>query len=409
MPALTAEVVAVGDELLSGRVIDNNSNHIDQVLGRHGYRIERHQTVPDDVTTIAQVVQAAAQRAPVVLVTGGLGPTEDDLTFAALAAALGVELRFDPEVWTAIVARFAARGREPSAAQRRQALLPSGASVLENGAGIAPGIEVRLGSARVFALPGVPREMRWMLEHAVLPRLPRGTELHRRTVSAAGLGESAVEAAVAPVLAEHPDVKVGYRTRGPENDVELSSEHERSLELAAGAAAAALGAAFLPEGSVERAVVAALGQRKQTLALAESCTGGWVCKLITDVPGASAALVGGVVAYANSAKESLLGVPGPLIEAEGAVSEAVARSMAAGARDRLGATWGLSITGVAGPGGGTLHKPVGTVWVGLAGPDRSLAHRLELPGLDRDEVRSRSAKLALDRLRRALTEDTERL
>lgn len=411
----SAEVIAIGDELLSGETVDTNSSHIDRALEAQGYSVLHHQAVPDDEELIAEALDTACRRSDAVITTGGLGPTQDDLTFASVARCLGVELEFHPPTWDRIVRRFESRGRTPTANNRRQALLPAGGEPILNEAGTAPGFTAEWHGARFFVLPGVPREMRWLLEHAVLPRLPPGEKVQRRTLSAASIGESALEAEIASVVAAHPAVRFGYRTQIFVNQVKLlgrGPHAEEALEAAAAAVRAKLGRRFFGEGDVtlEAATLEALRSAAQTVATAESCTGGYLAKVLTDVPGSSSAVVGGVVAYANEVKVGLLGVDSADLEREGAVSETVARQMASGARDRLGATWGVSTTGVAGPGGGTEAKPVGTVWLALAGPRGVESWRLEWSPRGRDGIRFATVRSALDRLRRSiLDEGTERL
>lgn len=403
----TVEIIAIGDELLSGETVDTNSSHADFVFEGHGYTVLRHHTVADDVEVIAGALREASRRAKVVLTTGGLGPTRDDVTFEGLGRAMGVPLEHDASTWSRIEARYASFGRTPTENNRRQAQLPRGSEVLVNEVGTAPGLRAELGGATVFVLPGVPREMRWLLEHQVLPRLTLGEPVRRRTLKVAGIGESALEAELAPVLAEHPSVRFGFRTRVFENQLKIlarGAEAEAQLAAAEQAARQALGSRCfgVDDATLESAVLDALRSADQTVATAESCTGGWISKLLTDVPGSSSSVMGGVVAYANEVKVSLLGVELEALEAQGAVSEVVARQMAEGVRARLSTTWGLSSTGVAGPGGGTEDKPVGTVWLALAGPSGTEAWRLPWPARTRETIRLATAKSALERLRRTI-------
>lgn len=403
----SAEVVAIGDELLSGETVDTNSSHIDGVLEAYGLSVLRHQTVPDDVDEIADAVRQAAARSNVVITTGGLGPTQDDLTFEGVAAAMGVGLQTHAPTLARLKARFERAGRSLTENNLRQTRLPVGADVLENERGTAPGLSVRLGASALFVLPGVPREMKWLLDHQVLPRLPPGRPQLRKTISVAGIGESALENELKPIISAHDDIRFGFRTKLFENHVKLFAQGGKAreqLERAEEAVRAHLGPrVFSQKGkSLEAVTVAALTRLDQTVATAESCTGGLISKLLTDVPGSSEVVVGGIVAYANEVKESLLGVPSTVIAEHGAVSEPVARSMAEGVRARLGSTWALSTTGVAGPGGGTPEKPIGLVWFGMCGPQGTKAWKMFLPGRSREVVRMVSAQAALDCLRRAL-------
>lgn len=399
-----AVILAIGDELLSGETVDTNSSYLDRLLEGWGWTVVRHVTVPDEVEAIAEAFRDAAGRAELVLSTGGLGPTEDDLTLEGIARALGCPLVLHQATLDAIAARFRAFGREMTPNNERQARVPAAGEVLVNEAGTAPGFTARLGEATLFSMPGVPREVRWLMEHQIGPRIARGDDPGlRRTLKVMGLGESKLEHSIRAVVKAHPELRFGYRTQGLENHIKLlgrgPDRAERIAEVEAELAAILGDRIYGRDGDELPAVlVKHLVERGETVALAESCTGGLAGKLITDVPGASACFSGGVVSYANEAKVALLGVDPALLEAHGAVSEPVVRQMAEGVRARLGATWALGITGVAGPGGGTDDKPVGTVWLALAGPAGTEARLVRLPG-DREWVRVGSAKAALDLLR----------
>lgn len=404
-----AVVLAIGDELLSGETVDTNSSYLDGLLEAHGWSVVRHLTVADDEPTIAQAFREAAALGELVLSTGGLGPTQDDLTLSALARALGVELVLDEVVLERIRARFASFGRKMSDNNRRQAMVPSEGEALDNEVGTAPGFVATLDGAQVFLMPGVPREVRWLMKHRILPRIEDGGGgRRRRTLKVVGLGESRLELSIQEVVSAHPDVRFGYRTLGLENHVKLMAEGaEAEVRLAAAELAVrqALGARLYgaDEDVLEAVLGASLRAAGQTVAVAESCTGGLVGKRLTDVSGSSGYMLGGVVAYADRVKVGLLDVPAGAIAEHGAVSEPVARAMAEGVRARLGADWGLSTTGIAGPSGGTEDKPVGMVWYAVAGPDGTEAKRVQLPG-DRAQVRQLSASVVLDALRRRLAE-----
>lgn len=402
-----AMIIAIGDELLSGETVDSNSSYLDGLLEPRGYRVLRHLTVPDDVDAIAEAFTEATARAELVLSTGGLGPTQDDLTLEGLAGALGCPLELHEPTLEAIRARFRAFGRTMTPNNERQARLPVIGEPLDNEVGTAPGFTAELGDARVYAMPGVPREVRWLMKHRVLPRLPVPEAARvRRTLKVLGLGESKLETKITEIVRAHPDVRFGYRTMGLENHVKLMAEGEGAearLDAAEVAVRAELGPRYYgkDEETLESILRDRLTEANQTVAVAESCTGGLVGKRLTDLPGSSAYLVGGVVAYDNSVKSGVLGVPEADLEAHGAVSEPVARAMAEGVRRVLGADWGLATTGIAGPSGGTEDKPVGTVWMAVAGADGTEAKQIRLPG-DRAQVRERTAALVLDQLRRRL-------
>ena len=409
--ARTATVVAIGDELLSGETVDTNSSHLDARLEAWGWRVVRHLTVADDEAEIARAFAEAASRSALVLSTGGMGPTQDDLTMAGLARALGGPLALNAAALAALEARAATRGWRLSPNNRRQAMVPEGAEVLINDVGSAPCVAATLNGAQVYCMPGVPSEVRWLLENRIKPRLGASTpEVLRRVVKVIGVGESLLEDRLKAVIGAHPKVRFGFRTMGAENHVKLAAhgadasarlaEAEAEVRAELGDRAFGTGAQTLAE-----ALGAALRSAGQTVATAESCTGGLIAKRLTDVPGSSAYVVGGVVAYANRAKVALLDVDPADLDAHGAVSAPVALQMAAGVRTRLGADWGLSATGVAGPGGGTTDKPVGLVWIGLAGPDGAQAKALDRPG-DRANVRDGTAKILMHWLLNAVRGST---
>jgi nicotinamide-nucleotide amidase len=405
---LRVESLAVGDELLDGRLADTNSRTLADALSPLGVTLGRAVCVDDDVDVISDAVREAAVRADIVVTSGGLGPTTDDLTAEGVARAAGCELRLDEPTMEFIRARFAERGLDMPDNNRRQAEVPQTARVVKNGAGIAPGFVTRVGGAEVWSFPGVPREYRWLLDNALLPALRERVGagagvVARRTLRCLGITESGLGAALETLLADHPEVQVQYRTSFPENHARLvvradtaAAADERADALAAQARAAIGGAAYaVGEQPLEALVVERLVARGQTVALAESCTGGLIGKLLTDVPGASSALVGGVIAYANDVKERELDVDAGLIAEHGAVSEEVAGAMAIGARARLGADWALAVTGVAGPDGGTDDKPVGTVCFGLASAHGVETKRRLLLGTTRDMIRQLAAAVAL--------------
>ena len=431
---MKAIVISVGDELTSGQTIDSNSAWISSRLLRAGVQTLSHVTVRDQLTEIGDALREASGRSELIVVTGGLGPTADDLTRQSLAAAMGVELVPHPPSLEAIEAFFRARGRRMDPSNRAQAMMPAGAEAIGNPLGTAPGIRARLGQAEVFVLPGVPSEMKRMYADAIEPVLAAGAGLIVvRVVHTFGLGESDVGAALSDLMQRDANPRVGTTVAGGVVSVRIVASS------AAGQTAQQLAERTLADvcrrlgnlvvGVDDQTMPSVLGDllraRQETLATAESCTGGLVGQLITSVAGSSDYYLGGVVAYANAVKTDLLGVDESLLRRHGAVSEEVAREMAMRCRERFGATWALSITGIAGPGGGSQEKPAGLVYVGLAGPsqatrgqacppyapglgaDGSLASaqvwRMMLPG-EREMVRLRAALCALDKLRLKLLE-----
>ena len=408
---MKAIIIAVGDELLSGKTVDTNSAYLSDQLTRLGIETVGHLTVGDNEQAIAAALIDAVGRAPIVLVTGGLGPTKDDLTRQGLAGAMGSDLRLDETCLTEIEAFFSGRGRKMAPVNRIQAMIPNGAEALANGFGTAPGIAARLGEATVCVMPGVPVEMREMFAASIAPRLPRAPiAILQRLVHAYGTGESDIGAQIADLMADREGaVTVGTTVSGGLITVRITARGADQDAAAALADAAAgevrrrLGTLVVGQDGVTMApaVGKMLGARGQTLATAESCTGGMIGQMITDVPGASAYYLGGVIAYANEIKTALLAVPAEMLAAHGAVSEAVAEAMARGCRERFASDWAVSVTGIAGPEGGTEDKPVGLVYIGVAGPDGCTVHRHVFPH-GRDQMRHRTAMAALNHLRLAL-------
>lgn len=411
-----AEIVTIGDELLSGETVDTNSSYLDALLERWGWVVARHSTVPDSVPAIAEGIRDAARRCSLVVCSGGLGPTEDDLTLEALARALDCPLVLDTPTLERIRARFQKRGAVMTPNNERQARVPAIGEVLVNEAGTAPAFRAPLFDADVYVLPGVPREVRWLAEHVLRDRLDRGTPIvHRRTLKTIGFGESRLEHEIQKVRDAHAEtVAFGYRAQAAETHIKLSIRPASALPIDPRQAKERLdrveqdlrqllGDAIF--GVDEEEIAGVLGRdlrdRGVWVATAESCTGGLIATMITDVPGSSEYYSGGFVTYSNESKTELLGVPSATIAQHGAVSDETARAMATGVRARLQADWGIGVTGIAGPGGATPDKPVGTVFLAIAGPGTVWSRRLSLPG-DRATVRLSTARVALDQLRRQL-------
>jgi nicotinamide-nucleotide amidase len=406
------QIVAIGHELLSGEVADTNTAFLGGLCRGRGLRVARAEIVPDDRGAIVEALERAARPGGLVITSGGLGPTTDDLSFEAIAAWAGVELELHGPTLARIEARFAERGLPMPPNNRRQAMLPAGGTALRNPVGTAPGLQIAVRGTTCFAFPGVPHELERLARDYLLPWIGAqgvATPWASHTFRSFGRTESAVGAVLEGI--GWPDgVHVAYRARFPEIQVTLhtqaGSEAEGSERLAPLLAEvrSRLGASIFSEDAGQglcEVIGQALLRRSSTLALAESCTGGLVAAMLVDVPGASGWLVEAAVTYSNAAKMARLGVAEALLDTHGAVSEPVARAMAEGIRDRAGATYGLSVTGIAGPGGGTPEKPVGTVHLALAGPEPTLheQHRLRF---DRRRNRELAAWLALDMLRRAL-------
>jgi len=404
---MNAVILAVGNELTSGQTVDTNSAYLARHLVARGIETLRHETVRDDRRAIAEALTEAAADADLVLVTGGLGPTADDLTRHGLADAMGVELVLDEQALVTLEAFFRHRGREMVPTNRVQALFPVGARPVENQRGTAQGIAARLANADVYIMPGVPHEMRWIFENRIVPELPapRGV-IAERTVHTFGTGESDVAAKIADLMQRGRNPTVGTTVAAGLISIRISArgeaddETERLAQQTVAEITRRLGEWVVGEGEATMASVVGdlLRQAGGTLATAESCTGGLLGQMITAVPGSSDYYVGGVVSYANAVKREALGVPEELLAAHGAVSEPVARAMAAGCRQRLKSDYALALTGIAGPTGGTEDKPVGLVYIALASPTAVAVHRHIFPG-DRAIIRRRSATAALNHLR----------
>jgi nicotinamide-nucleotide amidase len=409
---MNLELVTIGTELLLGYTLDTNGAEIARALSSVGVRIVRRTAVADRAEEIRQAVAEALARTGAVLTTGGLGPTRDDITKKVVADLFGVGLHFDESVWEHLLERFRRFGRTPAPSNRSQAEVPDGAAVLTNQWGTAPGLWLAGAPGLVVMLPGVPLEMRKLLEHEVVPRLAAQggeTVIRSLVVRTTGIPESTLAEQMGEIETEIAPLTLAYLPGVEGVDLRLSAwalspdEAERRLRAAAALLQSRAGGHCYGEGDADLAAVVLdlLRARGMRLATAESCTGGLVGARITEVPGSSDVYVGGVVAYSNALKTSLLGVDGGLIEAHGAVSEPVVRAMATGVRERLGADAAIGVTGIAGPGGGTPDKPVGTVWLGVATGEDVETRRIVFGG-SRQEIRGRAAQAGLALLLRRL-------
>lgn len=414
---LRSVVVTVGDELLLGRTVDTNGAWLAQELAALGAPVLRNVTVGDTDPAIRRALDEGLRDASVVVLSGGLGPTDDDRTRGTVAAHLERPLESDPGVLHALTERYEKRGfTELPPANRRQALVPRGAEVLPNPLGTAPGLVMRAGAGMVALLPGVPRELKTLFPE-VAERIRRdfGPSLrpvHQLTVYTTGIPESVLAPRVQEALSQRPQgVEVAFLPDLTGVDIRLTVTDREEAEALCmlretrALLTPALGGHEVPgeTGDMARAVLDALEARSWMVGLGESCTGGLVARRLTDFPGASAVVAGGVVAYSNRAKSEILGVPPELIEEHGAVSREVAGALATGAAGALGARCGIGITGIAGPGGGTAAKPVGTVHIAAAVGERVVAERHVFSG-DREAVRIRAAQASLALLLRAIQE-----
>ncbi|MCG3135224.1 MAG: Nicotinamide-nucleotide amidohydrolase PncC [Planctomycetes bacterium] len=412
----TARILSTGDELVRGRSLDTNTSEIARALSGEGVSCEGAEVVADDLPALVDAIRRACATADFVVLSGGLGPTEDDCTRAAAAAAAGVAIERVPELAAALEERFARRGIPMPPSNLLQADRPAGAETLPNRHGTAPGFAMAIGRGRFLALPGPPNEMRGVLAEEALPRIraflaaaggPRRV-VRTRSLETWGEREAAVGEKIADLMrrgrmprvgttAARGTIRILVHAEGDPADVDaLLASDEAEIRRRLGPAV------FGADGeTIEDVAARALLASGRTLAVAESCTGGMIGALLTGTPGISASFLGGVIAYANEAKVRDLGVDAALLARVGAVSEEVARAMASGVRARTGADIGIGITGVAGPGGGSEEKPVGSVHLALDDRGAVTHRRLALPG-DRALVREIAAKSALDLLRRSL-------
>ena len=421
---MSAEILCIGTELLLGNITNGNARWLAEQLASLGIAHHRQQVVGDNRERLITAVREAAGRCRLLITTGGLGPTPDDLTTEAIAAAFATPLVERPEVWADIQAKLAARGRPVTPSLRRQALLPAGAAVLPNATGSAPGMIWRPDPRplpfpvqpdfTLITFPGVPSEMQAMWTATAAPWL-QGTDLAAgvfasRMLRFWGVAESRLAEQMADLLesanptvapyAGSGEVKLRITARGTSQGEAEALLGPVEAEIRARTGAACFGA---DADSLASVVLERLRRRGQTLAVAESCTGGGLGAALAAVPGASDVFLGGVIAYANAVKQELLGVPGELLAAHGAVSDPVARAMAEGARRATGATWALAVTGIAGPAGGSAEKPVGLVHIAVAGPDGCCSEGLRFgASRGRGWIQLLSAGEALDRLRRRL-------
>ena len=417
--SLRCEILSTGDEVLTGQIADTNTAFLSDQLGSLGFVVARHTTVGDDRAMLAAAFRELGARADVVLCTGGLGPTLDDLTTEVAAEVLGVPLKLDDAALAYMEGLWKVRGRPMPENNRKQALIPEPGELLPNPIGTAPGFTVKIDRAWFFFKPGVPREMKRMFAEQVRPRIealraePAVYEV--RVLRCFGLAEVRLERGPrGPVSgggfapnprARFPGVKLGFRAHFPEIQIKLTVKGPDAasarglLDAAEAEVRSRIGAHVFSTGaSMEEVVGEGLRRDKATLAAAESCTGGLVSQMMTEVAGSSDYFDRGFVTYTNQAKMDMLGVSEEILREHGAVSEPCAQAMAEGARARARTTYAVSITGLAGPGGGTPDKPVGLVFVGLATPDHTVVRRLRWPG-QRQQIRAISAMVALDLLR----------
>ena len=407
---LRAEIIAIGSELLTPYRTDTNSLWLTERLNSVGIEVQLKTVVGDDEAILEESVRDALKRSEVIISTGGLGPTEDDITRKVFARVTGRQLTLDYEVLAGIRERFASRGYQMTPNNERQALIPQGARVLPNPNGTAPGIKIDQDGKLIVLLPGPPRENQPMfIDHVMsdIERMSRGVRIAKRVLKVTGLGESALDDMIAPIYKEFSNPTTTILFTDSEIEIHLTAtaetaaQAEEIAEDLTGKLAAKLGYyVYSTSGEMLEEVVGhGLRVKQLTVATAESCTGGLVAERLTRVPGASDYFIGCIVGYSEEAKSRLLDVTQEMIERHGAVSGEVAEAMARGVKQRTGSTIGVSVTGTAGPGGGTDAVPVGTVYIGLADELVTSNRRLVLPG-DRHLVRWRASTTALEMVRR---------
>jgi nicotinamide-nucleotide amidase len=406
---MKAEIIAVGSELLTPDRLDTNSLFLTDELNKLGIEVLRKTIVGDNRELLAEAFRDALNRVPVVIASGGLGPTEDDLTRETVADLLGRRLQRCEDVVRAIEARFRSFKRDMPAVNLRQAMVPEGAEVLENPRGTAPGLWIEDKGRMVALLPGPPRELKPLFIEQVLPRLRRhisGVRMFSRELRVTGMGESHVEERIRAIYTRYTNVNTTILAAPGEVQIHLRvwtddgmqaeatlKEIVRSFELALG------DRIFAQKGvPLEEVIAELLTANRATIATAESCTGGLLAERLTRTPGSSNYFLGGVVSYSNERKTVWTEVPAEMIAAKGAVSAEVAIALAEGIRRSVGSTFGVGITGIAGPGGGSEEKPVGTVHIALASPNGTKERLVHLPG-DREMIRFHASQLALDMVR----------
>ncbi|MFO8081533.1 MAG: competence/damage-inducible protein A [Armatimonadota bacterium] len=409
---MKAELVSVGTELLLGEIVDTNAAYMSQRLAELGVDVHFRHTVGDNLDRIVSVLELALSRSDAVLICGGLGPTQDDLTRESVAEVTGRELVRDPDAEKDLREFFARRGYTPTPNNLKQVAVPEGGRLLENTCGTAPGLFVEDHGHLIFAVPGPPTEMREMMQRQVIPilcehlgedRMP----VYTRVLRMADIGESSLVAKIDDIIREQTDPTIAPYANPGEVTLRLAtkagSEAEacRKLDEMEQTLRERIGRYIygVDDEDMEAALGNALRERGATVAVAESCTGGMIASRITDVSGSSDYMLGGVVAYANEIKQRVLGVPAEVLAEHGAVSEPTARAMAVGARELYGASYGLSTTGIAGPTGGTEEKPVGLVYAAIAGPDGVTCDELNWPGT-REQFKRRVSQNALNMLRK---------
>ena len=408
----TAEIIAIGSELLTPHRVDSNSLYLTRQLNSIGIEVDLKVVAGDQETRLEQVARSAVERSPLVIATGGLGPTEDDITRKVFARVLQRQMVLQHDILQTIRDRFGSRGLEMPGNNARQALVPVGARILENRLGTAPGLWLEKGEVVIILLPGVPSEMKAIFEESCLPLLSERSEgfhLFTRVLRSTGMTESQLDERIAPIYTPYKNPVTTILSGRGEIQIHLTGraksrpEAEVLVNEVADRIQGKLGEFIFSTGdqSLEQVVGEYLLGKKETLAVAESCTGGLIAERITRVPGSSRYFMGGVTCYSNRSKVEFTGLPPLLLEMSGAVSAEVAKCLAEGIRDRMGASIGIGVTGVAGPSGGSPEKPIGLVHLALAMGEQVEHRECRFSG-DREKIRFWASQTALDMVRRRL-------
>ena len=410
-----AEILTTGQEIIAGDIVDSNSAQVAQMLEEVGLKVTRHHCVGDDIEDLVDAIKEIGMRANIAVVTGGLGPTPDDITTEAAARSAGIKLVFDKSALRSIEAFFKVRKRPMNVSNKKQAMLPAGAECLNNSVGTAPGFYLKIGRCSFFFIPGVPFEMRTMLSDSVIPKIVEMIGSRKQVnlvkiISIFGLTESEIGEKLSGLASEFPEICLGIRAKFPEIYAKLychgkdKKRLKQQIEKASDWVLNQMGdKAFSSSGKSMEAVVGGLLVReKATLAVAESCTGGLISHWLTNIPGSSDYFLFGGVTYSNEAKMNVIGVSSKTLNQFGAVHEETVKQMATGVKRASGATYGLATSGIAGPSGGTEDKPVGTVCIGLATPYATKGYRFVFPFNRRSRNKKIFAVTALDLLRKKL-------
>jgi len=410
---LTAEIIAIGSELLTPSRTDTNSLWLTERLNSVGIDVKLKTIVGDDEARLEETIRDAMKRSNIIVATGGLGPTEDDITRKIFSRVMNRPLILNEKVLTGIKQLFESRGYKMTSNNERQALIPQGADVLANPNGTAPGLLIREDGKFIFILPGPPREMKPMFDNFAMPLLREasaGVRIRKRLLKTTGIGESMLDDMIAPIYTKYqnPSTTILFSLGEIEIHLTATAESDEKADALLDELSVKIEEKLdkyifsLKGESLEEVVALWLNVKGYTIATAESCTGGLLAKRLTDIPGSSNYFQYGVVTYSNEAKSDLLGVSPELIAKYGAVSAEVAEAMAQGIKHRSGATFGIGVTGIAGPGGGSEEKPVGLVYIGLADDVHTEHRRAIFPG-DRERIRYFSSQAALDMVRRRLS------